>query len=318
MKGIKTMKKLLAVLLAALMLVGCGSKEAPVVDETPVDNTPAAVVKVGAASVTSFNEGSGQWNTTYGVVMTEDGVITAVSFDVAQNTIGNDDHRTKKEKQGDYGMAVASPLEHGEWFEQAAGLEAWLVGKTAADLAAVTPAEADDHGHKQATDADLLTVCTMSIGDFNEVVAKAVANAVEVEGVASVDMHSTTEISDKGEGAYQCNTDLVALAFDANGTIVWANWDVAQNNNAVADAYPTKVEKQDAYGMRGASSLEKGEWFEQAAGMEAWLVGKTTAALEGMYSDAGDGHHFYPNEGTDLAAVCTMSVGSFDATLAKF
>ena len=63
-----------------------------------------------------------------------------------------------------------------EWFEQAAGLEAYLVGKTAAEVEAI---EIDAEGVPVAE--DLKTSISVGIDEYLAAFAKAVANAVEVK-----------------------------------------------------------------------------------------------------------------------------------------
>ncbi|MPN62867.1 hypothetical protein SDC9_210620 [bioreactor metagenome] len=59
-----------------------------------------------------------------------------------------------------------------EWYEQAASYAAYVIGKTGDEVSGIA---VDESG--KATDAELLAGVTVSIGSFNEVVAKAVTNA---------------------------------------------------------------------------------------------------------------------------------------------
>ena len=109
------------------------------------------------------------------------------------------------------------------------------------------------------------------------------------------------------------------VVLNADGTIAQVKVDVAQNTisfeGEVATETPTKYEKKEAYGMASASSLEKGEWFEQIAAYNAWCVDKTAAEIEGAeVAVQGNGHGDSP---VDLATSCTMSTGDFTAALVK-
>lgn len=112
------------------------------------------VAKVGAHSVSTIQKrdasaetaGRIRVNTTYvGVALDADGKVLHVFIDVAQNDglFGVDGvvtsavaAPTKKEKGNDYGMKGSSAIGK-EWFEQAEALEAWMVGKTLAEVKAL-------------------------------------------------------------------------------------------------------------------------------------------------------------------------------------
>ena len=132
------------------------------------------------------NEGEGlvQTDTTYAAVTTDaDGKITSsiwdctqAKFDVTEagEVTSKGDIVSKQVQKEAYGMKNAS-ASNGigkEWYEQANAYAAWLVGKTAADVAAV---ETDAEGHNGPTDADIAASCTMNVLDFNAAVEKALA-----------------------------------------------------------------------------------------------------------------------------------------------
>ena len=129
------------------------------------------------------NEGEGlvQTDTTYAAVTTDaEGKITSsiwdctqAKFDVTEagEVTSKGDIVSKQDQKEAYNMKGASGIGK-EWYEQANAYAAWLVGKTAADVAAV---ETDAEGHNGPTDADIVASCTMNVLDFNAAVEKALA-----------------------------------------------------------------------------------------------------------------------------------------------
>ena len=77
--------------------------------------------------------------------------------------------QSKQELKEGYNMKGASPIGK-EWFEQAGAFEAYAVGKTAAELAAL-PAG----GHTTEPAADLAATCTMDIAAFTDAISRAAA-----------------------------------------------------------------------------------------------------------------------------------------------
>ncbi|MEG0076399.1 hypothetical protein [Anaerorhabdus sp.] len=341
------MKKLLTLLVAAMVLAGCSSAPATP-SATPAETeTPAATaeLKVGTGSVTSLStadatadkEGQVQFNTTFATVVLEGDVIKHVSIDTAQNTgkFGTDGAitapedptltPTKKEKKEAYGMASASEIGK-EWFEQIAALEEYAVGKTVAEVVGMKTYAKDDKHPAVPEVEELKTSVTMSVGDYLKAIQVAADNAVAVENVAKVGTGSVTSLSvadataDK-DGQIQANTTFAVVALDADGKIVYTSIDTAQNTGKFSTAgaitgpedptlTPTKKEKKEAYGMLAASEIKK-EWFEQIAALEAYAVGKTVADVVGMKTFAKDDKHPAVPEVEELKTSVTMSVGDY-------
>lgn len=127
------------------------------------------------------NEGTGlvQTDTTYAAVTTgADGKITSsiwdctqAKFDVTEagEVTSKGDVVSKQVQKEAYGMAKASQV--GEWYQQADAYAAWLVGKTADDVAAIEVGG----DHNGPTDADIAASCTMNVTEFNAAVEKALA-----------------------------------------------------------------------------------------------------------------------------------------------
>ncbi len=155
---------------------------------TVVTNAMASAKECGASTTDTLglsvttqknyesNETNLQYDSDYAIVTLDaDGKITSCLIDASQAkctiadgkfTVEKGAYKTKKELQGDYNMAPASPIGK-EWFEQAAAFEDWAKGKTAEQIKAAV----DDKGY--ATDADLKAGCTITISSIVENVAKA-------------------------------------------------------------------------------------------------------------------------------------------------
>ncbi len=79
--------------------------------------------------------------------------------------------KSKIELGDEYGMKKVSKIGK-EWFEQSDAFSKYVVGKTVEEVEGIA---VDDEGH--TTDADLMASVTVGIGDFQEIIAKAQANA---------------------------------------------------------------------------------------------------------------------------------------------
>lgn len=125
-------------------------------------------------------------------------VMTATAFDASGKVIGtkidnaqvkvdfdntgkvvsdkNALQKTKVELGKDYGMIKASKIQK-EWFEQIAAVEAWMTGKTVADIKAMKTKKVDD-AHPSVPDvADLTSKVTITVQDYMAVVEEAFKNA---------------------------------------------------------------------------------------------------------------------------------------------
>ena len=169
------MKKIFALVLALCLLLGAVSALA---DDCKLGlglttsistSADATAEKDGTAVVYSFIAA---------VTVDAEGKIIAADLDVLQAKVAfNAEGKltsdltapalTKTELGDAYNMKRVSPIGK-EYFEQLAGLEAWLVGKTAADFRAAV----------EGKDETLLAVCTVTITDMVTAVEKAVAAAL--------------------------------------------------------------------------------------------------------------------------------------------
>ncbi len=205
----KTLSLVLTAVVTASILAGCGSKPAAPAANTetkPATTTPAAsasgIVKIGMGHVTSIGSSKdlgvdkdgkdvlplGQVDTVItAVALDKDGKVVKVTIDNAQTKVDfNKDltlksdvkaaGKTKVELGAEYGMVKASQIKK-EWFEQAAALEKWMVGKTIADIKGMKTVKKDD-AHPAVPDvAELKSSVTVSVQDYIGVVTEAATNA---------------------------------------------------------------------------------------------------------------------------------------------
>ena len=154
------------------------TEAAPAVPETiPADQIVSGAVKTGLALVTGIKveEEKASYDVTFVAVNVDDnGVITACAIDslgadvpVADVAGTSGDVKTKQELGYDYNMITYGGAKF-EWFEQAAGFAAYITGKTPAEVSGIAIDETT-----KSTDADLTATCTIAIGGFQALIAKA-------------------------------------------------------------------------------------------------------------------------------------------------
>ena len=317
------MKKLLVLLVVGLLavtsLTGCAAPKTykfGTGSYTTVSGR-AAVAAVEAtkdAAAVEAADGRVQVTTVYAAVLLDDaGKVVYVDIDSAQNqgtfdatgaVVKAEAAPTKTEKGADYGMASASAIGK-EWFEQMAALEAYFVGKTLEEIKAIPVNETFN-----PTGDDLKASVSIKIDPYLAAVEKAVANAVEVKGVAKVGVGSVASVSGRAAvaaveatkdaaaveaapGRIQTNVTFTGVAFDKDGKVLVAFLDVAQNQGTFdaagaivkAEPAPTKQEKGADYGMIKNSAIGK-EWFEQANALTTYFVGKTADEVAAIAIDA--------------------------------
>lgn len=317
------MKKLLVLLVVGLLavtsLTGCAAPKTykfgtGSFTEVSGRAAVAAVEATKDAAAVEAVAGRVRVTSTYAAVLLDDaGKIVYVDIDSAQNegtfdamgaVVKAEAAPTKTEKGADYGMVGNSAIGK-EWFEQIAALEAYLVGKTLEEVKAI---EVDEEA--VPTGEDLKASVSVGIDAYIAAVEKAIANAVEVKGVAKVGVGSVASVSGRAAvaaaeatattaaveaapGRIQTNVTFTGVAFDKDGKVLVALLDVAQNNGTFdttgaivkAEAAPTKQEKGADYGMVKASAIGK-EWFEQANALTAYFVGKTADEVAAIAIDA--------------------------------
>ena len=120
----------------------------------------------------------------------------------------------------------------------------------------------------------------------------------------------------------QVDACCAAVVLDAEGKIVAARIDVAQNKMDVTDGqvdpaatFLTKYEKGDDYNMVKFSNATH-EWYEQAAAFEQYVVGKTAAEVAGMETVVNEEGHAVTTDET-LYATCSISISEFQEAIVK-
>jgi hypothetical protein len=143
---------------------------------------------------------------------------------------------------------------------------------------------------------------TIGVDAYLAALEQAWAEAIDTEGGETVGLGVKISIAkskdateDAGAMAQVDNT-LAATAFDAEGKVTGAVIDVAQvkiqydlEGKVETDKeaeLKTKNELGEDYGMLKASEIGK-EWYEQAAALADWMVGKTVDEIAGMSMEDG-------------------------------
>ncbi len=347
------MKKLSAILsLVLLVCLVSGCAGSPVIYysdctcpsgahvQTPETQPPVVTegaVKTGLAVVTSVADsanGEAKYDVTIAAVnVDENGVITACYIDSIGTSVlfGTDgvittdleaEVLTKNEMGDGYGMKAYGGAAY-EWYEQAAALADFAVGKTVEQLRSGAVNESG-----KAADADLATTATIYLGGYVAAIEKAVANAqylgaqagdaLKVAVISSLADSKSADAENAGNA--QLNVDVAVL--NMNGEIITAcALDSVQAKVAfgadgvitsdVTAAVQTKNELGESYGMKawGGATFE---WNEQAANFAAYVTGKTAAQVAGIAIDEST----KPAD-ADLSTSVTISIGGFQALIAK-
>ncbi|NLY52208.1 MAG: hypothetical protein GX063_04780 [Firmicutes bacterium] len=272
------------------------------------------------------------------VAFDKDGRIVHVHLDTAQSqinfnrdwTISTDitaPGQTKKELGDAYGMRRASSIGK-EWFEQIAEFEKWMIGKTVDEVKALK-VKARDAAHPAVPDVpELTSSVTITVQDYIAAVEKAWENAVPVKaGGKNLSLGHDVSLASSKPGAPQVDTTLAAALFDEDGKVVGVVLDVIQSKIpyntqtsqlAVDPEAPvlSKKELKDNYGMRRASGIGK-EWYEQAAELEKWMLGKTAAEIQNLKVKQRDASHVAVPDVPELTSLVTITVEKYLAAVAE-
>lgn len=360
------MKKVLAVILclvlAAVVLAGCGSAPAATETTAAAVTTAAATtaaattaaattaaapaddsVKTGLAVISSVEkstpagdkDGLAETDSTIAAVTVDkDGKIVKCVIDAAQSKINfskagklTTDLKTvfksKQELKEEYGLGKASKIGK-EWYQQADAFAAYVVGKTVDEVKGIA---VNDQG--TAADAELSASVTIHIGDFINVVQKAVANAQDFGAKAgdklglgvTTNMSMSTDAAADKPGVAQAYSTYTAATFGADGAVTSCVIDASQCNvnfdttgkitNDLKAALQTKDELGEGYGLKKASKIGK-EWNEQAAAFAKYVNGKTVDQIKGIAVD----NQGVPTD-AELTSSVTIHIGDFTALIEK-
>jgi len=342
----KKMISFLSLCLSVYLLAGCMGTpvvyycdcptEGGVNTETQTPVVGEGSVKTGLAVVANAadsKDGEAKYDVTLVAVTVDDkGVICSCVIDSIGTsvTFGTDGSitsdlsaqiLTKNELGDSYGMKAYGGAKY-EWYEQAAALAQYAVGKTVDELK--NGAVGEDG---KAADVDLASTATIYLGGYVAAIEKAVNNARHLGAqagdtlkLASISSISSSKSAD-GEtaGTAQLDTDVVALTMNGD-TITSCYIDSLQAKvsfSAIAEitsdvsAFATKNELGENYGMKAWGGA-KYEWNEQAASFAAYVTGKTAAEVAGIAVTEGT----VPTD-ADLSATVTIAIGGFQALINK-
>ncbi len=343
------MKKVVTFLLCLCMMfamTACGATEAD--------------YKLGLGVVVDLNSSAtnnAQIDATVAaVVLDADGKIVACRIDAVQNKISvtdgiveaNGPFKTKMEQGDDYGMAAA--LGYGmdwngdgvvkEWYDQAKAFEAYVVGKTVAEVEAIETKVVEGSGYVIAKDDALLSAgCTIQITDFIAAVAKACKDDQGMEfktadsftlGVAakSASDAATKNATAETDGSVNVYSDM-ACSVVANGKVIATLNDAIQPKITINLAgeivtknfVGTKRELKEDYNMAawGQPNVEGNvvkEWYVQSKAFSNYVVGKTASEIASMETQEVNSH-FISTEQALLDAGCTMQITGICAVVSQ-
>ena len=375
------MKKFLAILLCLCMvvtIVACNKADtneettteapateaptkAPEVNNEEENKAPVeAEYKLGMGVAVAFEAGAAQVDSTVAAVVTDaNGKIVACRLDVAQNkfdltadfaTEAAKTFETKMERGDAYGMAAA--LNWGmdwnndgvvkEWYDQAKAFEAYVVGMTGAEVAAIQTKVVEGKGYVIAADDALLSAgCTIQITDFVEAVVAAcndeqgmtfkTASEFTLGVAANSFANESVAATAEADATIAMYTDYAATVV-VDGKIVAAINDAIQPKitataagEVVATEYTaTKRNLKEAYNMAtfGANLDPNGdgvvlEWYLQSEAFSKHVVGMTGAEVAGMETAANFLGYQMTTDTDLLTAGCTIQITAIKAVVAE-
>ena len=352
----KALFALIALLLATAMLTGCMGTPVVVNDctcpsegeTTPTEptapvsegavKTGLAVITTAADSTSATAEAAGAVkldSTLVAVTVDDEGIITSCAIDSIPATVNVDATGTitsdlaaavptKNELGENYGM-VAWGGAIAEWDAQVAALCSYAVGKTVEQL----KNGAIDETGKAPEGSELASSATIYLGGFVSGIEAAVNNAThlgaeagdELKLVTLNKLSSSTNATAEAAGCVQLDGDIAALTvkdgiitsciidsvqakvnFDTTGTIT----------SDLTAQIPSKNQLGENYGMVAWGGAIA-EWNVQAASFASYVTGKTADQVAGIAINEAT----KPADGSDLASGVTISIGGFQALIAK-
>jgi hypothetical protein len=322
----KKLTILVAIFLIGVLAVSCGGSDEAKAVKTGFASDTTIADSMSAEGATN-GEAAG-YSKMVGVLVDEDGVIvdcvidavqTKVEFDASGKIVTPLDTTfdSKNVLGDDYGMKAASGIQK-EWYEQAAFLADYVVGKTVEDLDGIA---LDEEG--APTDEELTAGVTIHIAPYLDVIKAAVENATDLGakegdtlGLGTVtNIGQSKDVAADADGVAVLYSTYALASKDADGMITSAIIDASQAKVTfdaagmltvdVAAMFPTKNELGDDYGMKAASGIQM-EWYEQAAAFAAFATGKTIDDVKGVSMDE---EGLVTDE--ELATQVTVHVGDF-------
>lgn len=324
---------LITSLLLAALLCGCVGTTVVVggdctcsTGESQIYVPKAGEVKTGLAVQTTASASDGKL--TYNVLMAavavdDEGIITdcvidGISVDVIIADVKEgwtQTVQTKNELGSLYGMVAWGNAKY-EWDQQAKNFASYVKGKTAAQVKGIAVSESGKPG-----DSDLASSVTITIGDFKEVVCKAVGNA-RFRGADSADelILAATPALSGNQGQTELSMDVTALT-RKDGVITSCIIDAVQagvefdgEGKVITDltaGFQTKNELGDSYGMVawGGANFE---WDQQAENFADYVKGKTVDQVAGI-AIGEDGK----SDDADLSTSVTIAIGGFRTLIEK-
>ena len=307
------MKKILSLILVLVLALGvlasCGTPETPETPETDPTYYLSVVVDEGLNTVSK----GGATVIALALVTDADGKIVAARFDSVQPKFALNSEKTEmvavnrvdtKVELGDAYTGMSD-----SWKDEAAAFEAFLVGKTTSEIAAMEFVV-------DGADAGLVAGCTMlsSMPTFKALIAKAAAYERKVEFTTSetvtVGLAIDTKVSGSVAEGGKITYDVAGVAF-AGDKVVAAMLDSAEATYTLAitegtdkagnpttsltvtlgQYKGTKNEQGDAYDA--FSPMPSGRWYQQAQAYANTAVGKTVAELADLATQNVSGCSIY-------------------------
>jgi hypothetical protein len=352
----KALFALIALLLATAMLTGCMGTPVVVNDctcpsegeTTPTEptapvsegavKTGLAVITTAADSTSATAEAAGAVkldSTLVAVTVDDEGIITSCIIDSIPATVNVDATGTitsdltaavptKNELGENYGM-VAWGGAIAEWDAQVAALCSYAVGKTVEQL----KNGAIDETGKAPEGSELASSATIYLGGFVSGIEAAVNNAThlgaeagdELKLVTLNKLSSSTNATAEAAGCVQLDGDIAALTVK-DGIITSCIIDSVQakvnfdTTGAITSdltaQIPSKNQLGENYGMVAWGGAIA-EWNVQAASFASYVTGKTADQVAGIAINEAT----KPADGSDLASSVTISIGGFQALIAK-
>ena len=327
------MKKIIALVLVLTLslfaFAACGGKDKGDNNDNNTDNNTPAEKTYTLATATISKELSGRSskiaNNFVVIVFDADGKIVAARFDSIESahpTVENgeivlDASNLLSKTESNYKKGQMADT----WGNQIKAFENYIVGKTAAEVAALELTTTGEDG--KAVNAGLVAGCTMvstsysSMLDCQALVAKAAASTKKVEFKVAEGSTITLGLGVDASVAFNRSKNIEFTATCA-GTVLVGDKVVAAiidstiQTYTVADGVVTKpatyteskLVQGDAYGMLSQYGSTLAEWYVQAQNYANTAVGKTAADVANLSTDKIEGS-------------CTMYVGGYKAVLAE-